>query len=218
MNITDIDFNGVFGSVVNTYFIVDHRAEFELMVYKTSFSGVETDGQYSTKIDASSRLLVVTNLIHADYIAYLDEDDKIVLYIYKQIPEIKLSEVLNGINKLWAHLKKLEGSENKEVTSAESNAVTEQLAYDEAVKKTLLRDEGLVDLNHMQCDICGSDRFNDFVVCNDGKTIEAQCANCYTIYRMVPSKYYMVHSRTTFNDNTKNQIDPNLLLGRSIGG
>lgn len=218
LNMTDIDFATLFGQIVDSLVVMEHQAEFELMTYKTSYSNFETDGMYSTKVDAVSRLIIISELVHANYLAFLDEDDKIILYIYKQIPEIKLNDVSNAIKRLWDHLnaleKKFESAEEKEV---EPTVSIDQLTYDDAIKRLLIYTEGLVDVNHMECDVCGSTDFHEFVLCDDNKTIETQCANCFTIYRLVPSKYYMVVSRTTFNDTEKNRINPELLQNH-IGG
>lgn len=200
---------------VDHIYVLNHRAEFEMLSIKTSYASVETDGTYTSQIDADSRLMLITNISRAEYFAYLDENDKIVLYMYSQISPIKEKEIDDGIKRLWSHVANLIQQSDEEVVieepKPEATITSEQLTHDEAVKKMLLYNEGLVDLNHMHCDVCGSDNFFEFVTCDDGKTIEAQCSKCYAIYRLIPSKYYMIHSRTIFMDNSKNQIDPTLL-------
>ena len=201
---------------VDQIYILKHRAEFELMTFKTSYASIETDGTYSSRIDADSKLLLISNLKHAEYIAYLDENDKIILYMYRQISQIKEKEIDDGIKRLWMHVANLIQQSDEPELIEEPKASpalisTDQLTHDEAVRKMLLYNEGLVDLNSMHCDVCDSDEFFDFVLCDDKKTIEAQCANCYAIYRLVPSKYYMIHSRTIFINNEKAKINPDLL-------
>ena len=202
-------------AVVDHIYVLNHRAEFEMLTIKTSYASVETDGTYNSQIDADSRLMIITNINRAEYFAYLDENDKIVLYMYNQISPVKEKEIDDGIRRLWAHIINITQQPDDDTVvnepKPEATISSDQLTHNEAIRKMLLYNEGLVDLNHMHCDACGSDNFFEFVLCDDGRTIEAQCAKCYAIYRLVPSKYYMIHSRTIFMDNQKNQVDPALI-------
>lgn len=228
LNLAEVeDLEDVFGGYIDNYILVDHRAQFELMTFKTSYASIETDGKFKTSIDADSKLLLISNLTNAEYIIYLDENDKVILYIYSRIPEIKLKEIKDGAHRLWNHLIELnkqqtDEEEEQKASTAKSDTSTamisaEQLTHDEAIKKMLLYNEGLVDLNNMHCNVCDHNEFFDFVLCDDMKTIEAQCAHCYTIYRLIPSKYYVVHSRTIFVDNEKNKVNPELMRKQNGG-
>ena len=101
---------------VDHIYVLNHRAEFEMLSIKTSYASVETDGTYTSQIDADSRLMLITNISRAEYFAYLDENDKIVLYMYSQISPVKEKEIDDGITRLGSHIVNLSQQSDVDIT------------------------------------------------------------------------------------------------------
>ena len=214
MNISmnDIDFDSLFGSITDSYYIVNHRAELENTTYITSYDFVATNGTYTKSIDDKTGLLTIKNLINADYIAYIDINEKIILSIYKRISEQVLKEVTDGIKLLWEHISLINQLIEEKEAKAPQDMPTDETA---SLKQLLMKEEGIVDINDLRCSICDSTEFKPLILCDDGTTIEAQCENCYTIFRFIPSRYYTLHSYSVFPNTTKSRINKEL-IGRDV--
>lgn len=182
------------------YSIAEYRTEIENHEHIASSTEIYTDGEYSKHIDPETGYVHIENLRNVTYIMYLDANSMIYLHAYKFISEHNLKVISDGIKSLKKSIQSEDDiSEFKYLltTPIDKNTVTD---VDDVYFEVLLRGQGIVNINNMVCDVCGGVKFKDPILCSDMKTFEYQCSNCYTIYRLAPSKYYMITSRTVFND------------------
>ena len=191
------------------YMIVEHKSELEKHTYDISYSEVLSDGKVHISRDDQKNCLIA-RVTNASYIAYIDISSprEVHLIAYINILDSAIHHIRNQVNTLINYLNSKEEKEQPESEEKVEEPMVDitQLPQSEAVRRFLIHEEGLMDINNMVCDICGSTEFKDPEMCNDYKTIECQCKKCYTIYRLIPSKYYMVHSRTVFLNTEKNRI------------
>ena len=208
-SMSDLDFDVLFGQTTDSYYIANHKFEFEAVEYITSYDMIITNGTYNKEIDQKTGYLTIKNLRDADYIIYLDTEGKIVLSIYKHIPENLIKNVQDGIKLLWKHIDEHQILED--IKETVESKIKDNKTPEENTSGAITLEDGLVDLNELHCTICGSTEFNDLVLCDDNRTIEAQCKHCYTIFRMIPSRYYVLHSYSVFPDTMKNRIIKDLI-------
>ena len=212
MNISmnDIDFDGLFGAITDSYYIANHKVELENVIYVTKYDFVATNGTYTKSIDDRTGLLSIKNLVNADYIAYIDINGKIILSIYKHISEQILKDVTDGIKRLWSHIEQVSQLLEEKETKQSPNTPTSDTT---SLKQILMKEEGIVDINDLRCSICDSTEFKPLILCDDNTTIEAQCQNCFTIFRFIPSRYYTLHSYSVFPNTMKSRISKDLING-----
>lgn len=204
-------FKNIFKDI--NYMIVDHKSELEKHTYDVSYSEVLSDGAVHTERDDNKNCLIA-KVTNASYVTFIDNSTprEVHLIVYVNILDSALHHIRNQVNTLIKYLNSIQNTNTEE----DSNKVEEplvditQLHQSEAIRQFLVHEEGLMDINNMICDICGSTEFKDPEMCNDMKTIECQCKKCFTIFRLIPSKYYIVHSRTVFLDTAKNRITKNI--------
>lgn len=207
----------------DTYTIADHKSELESAVHISISSSVYTDGQYTFHIDPVTGLIHINEVKFASYIAYIDRYNKVYIHIYRGIPEEKFKIITDSLISLHDQINKektlIRENNEKELVDISPDDIAN---IDEATLQILLHVNGLMDLNNLHCDECGSTIFKDPVLCDDNKTIECQCSKCYTIYRLIPSRYYTIHSKTVFPDishiDIKHKIKPNKLKNLKLKG
>ena len=195
------------------YSIAEYRREIESHKHIASSTEIYTDGDYSKRVDPETGYVHIENLHNVSYIMYLDANGTIYLHAYKHISEHNLKIITDGIKSLKKSIQT-----NEEITDfkhllstpIEKNNITDM---DDVYFEVLLRSQGIVNINNMVCDTCGGDDFKDPVLCDDMKTFECQCNNCDTIFRLAPSKYYMITSKTVFNDVSNIKVNPKFSKG-----
>lgn len=185
----------------DSYIIADHRSEIEVAEHISISSSIYTDGQYKYHIDSATGYIHITELKFASYLAYIDIHNKVYIHIYREVHEEFFKIITDSLISLHEQI-------NQDVQLIEKNAEKEHVNInpddisniDKATLQLLLHANGLMDLNNLHCDECGSTIFKEPVMCDDNRTIECQCSKCYTIYRLIPSRYYTIHSKTIFPD------------------
>ena len=162
-------------------YIAEYKAELNKK-YIASSEDIFTDGTNTHYVDSEG--YVIIKEVDAEYIIFLDIDSKVYLGIYKYIQDSKFKEILDGINTLRHHI----GS--AQIKSTKS-----------------LPDDGLIDVNNMTCTECGSVEFSNFSISTAGE-IECTCKKCRTKFKLIPSKYYIIKSKTIIM-NTENAVHLN---------
>ena len=178
--------------LVDYYYIINHKHEMSKIEYISLSTNIFTNGTYETKIDSATGFIKIFNVTNADYLIYLDKDQNIILYLYANISSILNKTVVDDIK---AISKTIVNKKKPDAVSLSS--------------ENFLQNNGLIDLNNLVCSECDSSEFKTPVICSDGITLELQCAKCYTIYRIAPSRYYRILSKTLFasNSQSKPKID-----------
>ena len=161
-------------SLVDQYYIAEHKAELNKR-YLAMSETIITDGTNTHYVDADGYVNIKD--VDAEYIIFFDSNSKLYLGIYKYIQDNKFKEILDGINTLRRHVGNAIIKPSTNVTQLEN---------------------GLVDVNNMTCTECGSTDFSKFSVSASSNEIECTCKNCKTKFKLIPSKYYIIKSKTIF--------------------
>lgn len=205
--------------LADQHYILQHKSHLSQSIHIAYSAAIYTDGKYKTSIDSNTGLIEIHDISEANYLIYLDQHQKVILYIYENIPEILIKNVSDELMEARDEIIVVEKSDNTEssnftiVSGNEYNNgewnddELNKIRTSASLQQIFLKENGLMNLNEMVCDECGSIDFNTPVMCNDNTTIEYQCKKCYTIYRLAPSKYYRLLSKTKFNDNTKSKLN-----------
>ena len=135
--------------LADEYFILQHKSNLEQSSHTAYSTAIYTDGKYKTSVNSSTGFIEIYNITDANYLIFLDQQQKVVLYIYENVPDILIKNISDELREA--------------------------------------RDEIIIN--------------------NDNKTIEYQCKNCNTIYRLAPSKYYRLLSKTKFSNNIKSKLN-----------
>lgn len=72
----------------------------------------------------------------------------------------------------------------------------------------------IVDVNNLECTECKSKEFSIYVE-NDDYSIECTCDHCGTSFVLIPSKYFIIKSKTIPTNMKNNEIIPYLIHRRS---
>ena len=186
--------------LADNYTIVDHKVEIDEAEHISVSSSIYTDGDYKYHVDTETGFIRITELKLASYICYIDRQNKVYLCIYRNIHDNQVKIITDSLISLHEQLN--QEKKRKESFKTDDHVIdnTNLPDLDEATVQLLLYTNGLVDINNMKCDECGSTEFKDPILCNDDVTIEFQCNKCNTIFRVIPSRFYMLHSKTVFTD------------------
>ena len=223
MNIDD------FNKLADGVFIAKHQAEIGQIDHTAYSSVIYTDGEYSTKVNANTGYITISNIVNATYLIYLDMNQKVILYIYENILKTTLKHVYDELaairSAIVPHVED-ESPEDKDKpdniddhTVGIDNVTYREFKDDRNIRQTLLHFNGLIDINDMVCDTCGSTEFKGPMICDDKITLEYQCIKCNTIFRLIPSRYFVVDSKTVFMDSANmlpNNKSLHILSNKSI--
>ena len=196
-------------------FVIQHKSNLEKSTHIAYSTAIYTDGKYKTSVDSSTGFIEIHNISDANYLIYLDQHQQVVIYIYENIPDILIKNVSDELLEVRDEIIKVKDAkeESKDIDIENisneewDNEELNRIRSSDSLQHMFLKENGLMNLNEMICDECGSKDFNTPVLCSDNKTIEYQCAKCYTIYRLAPSKYYRLLSKTKFNENIKSRLN-----------
>ena len=202
--------------LADEYFILQHKSNLEQSSHTAYSTAIYTDGKYKTSVNSSTGFIEIYNITDANYLIFLDQQQKVVLYIYENVPDILIKNISDELreardeiiinNDNNENIIEIEVPENTSKGEWEDTEL-EKIRTSNSLQQMFLKENGLMDLNDMICDECNSKEFNIPVMCNDNKTIEYQCKNCNTIYRLAPSKYYRLLSKTKFSNNIKSKLN-----------
>lgn len=167
-------------SFSDQYYIAECKEELNKK-YVSSSEVIYTDGTNTRRIDEDGYIHIEN--VDAEYIIFIDRDDKVYLGIYKYIQDSKHKEIIDEL--------KMIRLQNKNMSSAK-NQSTNNIALDD-----------IIDINNMVCTECGSKDLSKFSTNTSTGEIECTCKVCKTKFKLVPSKYFVIKSKTIFMD-TKN--------------
>ena len=71
----------------------------------------------------------------------------------------------------------------------------------------------IVDLNNLECTECQSKSFSS-IIANEDYSLECTCDNCGTKFVFIPSKYYIIKSKTIVTNTENNAISEYLIDNR----
>lgn len=161
-------------ALVDQYYVAEYKAELN-KTYIASSDTIITDGTNTSNIDEEGYINIKD--VDAEYIIFVDKHSKIYLGVYRYIKDNKFKEILDGINTLRSHI----GS----VLLKPTNGTPA---------------DGLININDMTCTECGLKDFSKFSVNSSTIEIECVCKNCKTKFKLVPSKYFVIKSKTILMD------------------
>lgn len=160
--------------VVNTQMQLDR-------VYYASTDTIYSDGNIKTSI-RDDGYIRIDSVQDANFVIFVDLENKIYLCIYNYTPENKYKLILQKLRLLKNIINELNGTDLSE------NMVTETINNH--------IDNDVIDINIFTCTECGSEEKLEY---NRSKTnpeaLEAKCTKCQTEYTFVPSKYYKLSSK-----------------------
>ena len=159
--------------------IVDTQLEIDRDHY-ASIDTIFTDGEYKTSI-GDNGYLKISNVCNANYIMFIDLENKIYLCIYKYISVSKFKPILQRLQMLKNTINKLNGSPcNNDNVDIIDNLI----------------DDDVIDINTFCCIEC--DSYSEFTFTRSKTNpdiLQAKCDKCKTEYTFTPSKYYKIASK-----------------------
>ena len=187
-------------------FIIKHQAEINVVEHISYSTAIYSDGKFSTKINKDTGYIIIYDIINASYLVYLDKNQKVVLYIFEYISTALIKNVIDAITDAKKQIQLVDSLSNTNIETNTSTNDLDSINYhqfktDNEIYRKILHNANLIDINNMVCDECNQSNFKTPVLCDDNRTIEFQCKNCYTIYRLKPSKFYVLDSKTVFINN-----------------
>ena len=200
-------------SLADAYYVAEDRSELNQKFIDSS-EIIYSDGTNSHHID-NDGYIDINNIKDADYIVFLDQNANVFLGIYKYILEPKYKEVIDALNRLRSQtgMHKHNRTPDKEKiyeyhgydTGPKPVKPVEPKREDDKILKKAPAD--LVNINDMTCSECGSKDFIQPFRYDKEWNISCQCAKCSTVYKLIPSKYYVIKSITKFKDTSKETIN-----------
>lgn len=193
-------------SLADSYYIAELKGELN-QDYFSSSDLIYSDGTFDHHINKDG-YIKITNLQGANYILFMDQSGNIFLSIYKYTSEPKYKEIIDNMNHIRDQTGMYKHSESifNNIAAPKINIPKDKVEVpreeDEVLK---LANDELVNINNLSCSVCGSTNFVEPFELDHEGTIRCQCNQCRTIYELMPSKYYLVKSKTIFNaiqDNT----------------
>jgi len=182
----------------DTYYVAQHKSELNRR-YVVSSELLFSDGTYDHHIDKEG-YISVNNVENANYFIYIDPTGNLCLWIYELTPETLFKEIINAMNKIrqqtGMHKHSVEYNKNKKDT------IPEELdkMSDDLIKNAPAE---IININTFECTECNS---NDFIKTRSGNVIILNCKKCRTKFKLIPSKYYIIKSKTLYTDLTNNGI------------
>lgn len=169
-------------AISDTYYIAENKLELN-QEYLSSSELIYTDGNYNSHINKDGYIKIF-DVYDANYLVFIDESGNLFLAVYKFIADIKFKDIINAINDI------------REQTGMHKHDKSANKKEDEVSESI----DELVDINNMTCDVCGSEDFVEPFKYDKDRNITCQCKGCNTIYKLSPSKYYAIKSKTIFSN------------------
>ena len=184
MNLADIC------TIADSYYIAENKLELN-QEYLSSSELIHSDGTFSHHINKDG-YIVIYDIVDANYIVFIDQSGDLFLGIYRYIQDIKFKEIIDNMNVIRNQTGMHKHNASVEVTDIEPNRECDPVLKDAA--------DDLVNINNMICTECGSKDFVEPFAYDSDKNITCQCKTCSTIYKLSPSKYYAIKSKTIFSN------------------
>ena len=191
--------------LADVFYIAENKKELD-QHYIASSEIIFTDGKNKHHIDADG-YICIKDIDNANYIIFLDQDGNIYLGIYKYIQESKYKEIVDGLHHIREQLG-LHKHARTHINTPEEEAekppepMTDRRDH---TNESIISDD-LVDINNPICEECGSTEFNTPFIYNSKYEIECVCSKCGIQYTLVPSKYYIIKSKTIYKPDNPNSI------------
>lgn len=186
-------------SLADTYYIAEHKPELN-QTYISSSEFIYSDGTFKHHIN-NDGYIEIGEIVDANYVTFIDQAGNLYLAIYKYIQEIKFKEIIDRINKIRDQT----GMHKHSTVIVDNDSDAEPPAEKDKIL-TNSADGDLVNVNNMVCSICGSNKFVEPFVYDADHNITCECENCRTVYYLIPSKYYIIKSKTIFTASTNNAV------------
>ena len=193
-------------SMFDNYYIANHKADLN-KTYLASSELIYSDGTYRHHVDKEG-YIVITEVSDANYLIYIDQCGDICLWVYENIIEVKYKDIVDSLNTLREQTKMHKHTiNNHDVCAIKEEHLTE--LYEKEPKREedpilVNAPAEIVNINSFTCSECGSTSFEAQRKQN-GK-FKYICMNCKTKYILIPSKYYIIKSKTISNDLSKNGV------------
>lgn len=202
----------------DTYYIAATRAKISESEYLSQSELIYSDADFKHHIRSDGYIKITNINLKVNYIVFLDSNGNIFLAIYKFIPEEKYKEVCDAICSLrkqlgvYAHNPEpLPDAETVSTTQEiKGNNVSSVLSKEEdgmerADESLTISLNGIYDMNNFSCPDCHSQDVDDVKI--SGWEVIKQCNSCGTQFNMVPSRFYIIKSRTVFTGSNVNALN-----------
>ena len=176
-------------AMVDAYYIAENKLELDQSAL-SSTEHIYSDGTYDQTITKEGYVKIF-NIKNANYLIFIDSKHQLYLSVYKYIFNTKFKKINDDIEELKELL-------NKDELLSDKSSNTNPNILD-----------GLVDINNMICEECGSNDIKEFYHYEDN-LIKCVCNNCGTEYILEPSKYYIIKSKKVINTSNQNTININI--------
>lgn len=193
-------------SMFDSYYIAAHRTELDHK-YIASSELIYSDGIFKHHVDKDG-YIVIKQVQDADYLIYIDQSGNICIWIYQNTLESKYKEIIDTCNKIRDLTKMHRHSTEARVTENKSITVDhkDESEDDEIIKSSPVE---VININTFRCTECESRKF-DVKILNSG-AFKYKCKKCKTIFKLVPSKYYIISSKTIISNTDLNGLSSYLV-------
>lgn len=177
-----------------TFQAYDKREYLSNKEYTVFCDVIFCDGTYDHRLNSEGDI-IISNVKNANYIAYLDHENRSRLDVYKYVPNHMYKDIMELADKLDAEANKT--NPNNIGQSYESNQIAMVSPSDK-----------LIDINEPICPVCGEPI--KLTVISAAEVIMGLCEECMVEYSLVPSKYYVIKTKKQFysSDNERKLIIP----------
>lgn len=191
-------------SLVDSYYIANSHGELN-KTYLASSDMIFTDGEYLHSITHDGYIKIYGITINANYIVFLDKNNSVYLGVLKFINEKKYQDIQQAISTLREAFKLKQKESTEEVTHIDL-VKHESSPSEIAALPPSTESSDLYDMNNFTCPECGNSDIDNISISNEYKLIK-RCNACKVQFTMVPSRWYVIESRTVFAPKTINSLD-----------
>ena len=213
--------------LADVYYIADHQIDLNQR-YVSLSDRIYTDGKASHHVDKEG-YIIIESLINASYIVFIDKSGDVCLWVYKYIPDTMYKTIMDHLNLLRSqtgigkhavvfHDDEVDGIDTTisegipaafpmEVSNKPKQQYIQQdknynRNNDEYLKQA---PADIVDVNNFICTECG-DLIDRNISMNIDSSINCTCNHCGTVFKLIPSKYYIIKSKVINNNLGSNGI------------
>lgn len=173
-------------NLFDRYEVVDTKMQLDREYYSNT-NTIYSDGNIKTSIGKDAYVRV--SVYDANYVMFVDIENKIYLCVYRYIPTTKFKQIKQELQLLKNEINKLSDNNTNDITNCINDDV--------------------IDINAFKCTECKSDEKLIFYRSKDNSDILiTKCNICKSEYTFVPSKYYKLASkRTVYFKSNKSSRD-----------
>lgn len=207
------------------FIVYDKQSQLDDEYYASS-SNIHSDGKFHKEVNKNGYLHIksvegATPDTMANYIMFLNQTGKIFLAIYKYCPEPLYKEIINNVNNLRKQLgmnrRKSEtiaipvnsNTNFSDVPGSELKTIESPAVTSGSVQADL--SARLIDINTFRCENCEESILTYYKIDKTPDVLYCKCKSCNTLYKLLPSRYYILAEKNNTYKTGKGSISVKIL-------